>query len=307
MRARLWLNLGLLAVVLVLAALAWFQPGTGEAPKPALTDLDPQSVAGITVSDADGERAALERNDGNWRLTRPRELPAGASRVQPLVDVLTADVESELGDIGDDPGQYGLGEPDLTVDYGKRRIAFGDRHPVKAQRYVAVDGRLALIADRHYRGADKSWTELVSQRLLPEGAEITAIELAERTVERSDEGGYRVKPAEPAVAEDAADELVRAWRNTRAMSVSEHSGDGGNDDATRVVVRLADRDEPIVFRARTREGRLVVARPDAGISYELPSSKRSRLLELAAPEDQDDSEETASPDESAGQAAGSDS
>ncbi|HKJ89296.1 MAG TPA: DUF4340 domain-containing protein, partial [Gammaproteobacteria bacterium] len=194
MTSRAWLNAGLLVVVLVLAGVAYFQPGKQPPPpKPALTDAKPGKVDHISIRG--GKKSPdveLARQGDHWRLTKPKKLAADSRTVHAYLDLLRAKSQGKLDVADKDLGKYGLDDPDLVVELGGHKIALGDRHPIKRQRYVRVDGEVHLVKLSAVRALNKDWTKIASRRLLPEGARITRLDLPKVTLERSDDGAWKV-------------------------------------------------------------------------------------------------------------------
>ncbi|MBK1726822.1 DUF4340 domain-containing protein [Halorhodospira neutriphila] len=154
-RARTWLNVALLALVVLLAALAYFRPGAGpETPeRPALTERRPAGVDRLRVEPRQGPAAVLQRDGERWRLREPRAMPAEADAVRRALGLLEAESRAEVqrGDQGLAP--YGLAEPDAVLEMGGHRFVIGGRHPMKGQRYVLVDDTLHLVEARRVRRA----------------------------------------------------------------------------------------------------------------------------------------------------------
>ncbi|WP_411293350.1 hypothetical protein, partial [Thiohalomonas denitrificans] len=82
MSSRTLVNLGLLILVGILAALAAWEPGKQAPPdSERLTPLNPADIHQVRIERAGRATVAAQRGeDGEWRLTEPRGLPANGYR-----------------------------------------------------------------------------------------------------------------------------------------------------------------------------------------------------------------------------------
>jgi hypothetical protein len=147
----------LAAIVLAVGAYIFLferhQPSTGEAAKQAekvLPDLASEDVISIVVEGHHG-RVKLEKSDDEWRLVEPFDYPADASKVSSALSALTgleADRRLPAADV--DPAEYGLDEPDLTVDLETSdgetvEISVGDEMPLGSKRALEVAGSHEIV------------------------------------------------------------------------------------------------------------------------------------------------------------------
>jgi hypothetical protein len=143
--ARVNLVLALLAAALFLLDLL-----TGRAAAPdTLTTLEPQQLSAVRVERGDRLALAFERSDGSWRLAHPEAAPARPERVAALLAVARAPVVQRLA-AGKAPADYGLENPAAVLQLDTTRIAFGDRDPSLRNRYVSVDGMIAVIDELYF-------------------------------------------------------------------------------------------------------------------------------------------------------------
>jgi hypothetical protein len=139
-----------LVLALLAAALFLVDRLAGDAVRPpALTALDPQGIDSVRVERGDRLALALERSEGAWRLVHPVAGPARTERVAALLAVAGAPVVQPIGATAV-PADYGLADPLAVLQLGATRIAFGDRDPSQRNRYVSVDGRIAVIDELYF-------------------------------------------------------------------------------------------------------------------------------------------------------------
>jgi hypothetical protein len=139
-----------LVLALLAAALFLLDRLAGEAASsPALTALDPQRISTVRVMRDDRLSLHLERSDGAWRLAHPEAAPARTERVSALLAVARAPVVQRLAS-ANATADYGLADPAAVLQLDSTRIAFGDRDPSLRNRYVSVDGSVAVIDELYF-------------------------------------------------------------------------------------------------------------------------------------------------------------
>jgi len=284
MRARLLLNVGLLAAALGLAALLVLDPGREPPPEPvALTPLAPEAVTRVRIETPSHPAVVAAREGSGWRLEAPLALPADRMRMGVIVRAagLTSETRYDAA-AQEDLAAFGLASPKATLHLNDHVLAFGDTEPLSGRRYVLAGGTIHLIGTPLLHRLTGPPTGFVDPRPLAGGGELEAIELPRATLERADTGGWTLTPEHPELGADALQRLADAWRDARARAV-EPLDDALQPEAE-VRVRLQGRAAPLVFRVARREDAVILARPDAGIQYELAREAGETLLRLPAPE-----------------------
>jgi hypothetical protein len=272
---RIWLNILLLAVVAALAALAYLRPGAspGEADRRPLVRPKTTGVDEIRIRPRAGEAIRLRRREGSWRLVEPRAAPADPARARAVAGLLSAVSRGRVRAADGAGDRFGLAEPDVLVTLAGHTFALGDDHPIKRQRYVRVDGGVHLVATRALRRISGKWTDYVSRRLLPAGAEVTRMELPGLTARKGDDG-WRAREDGP--EPEALARLADAWQHRRAMALeAAEPGDGG----PWVRLHIAGRQEPVAYRIRSRDEQLRLYRPGLGLVYRLGGDAAADLLQ----------------------------
>lgn len=277
MPSRWILNLVLLAVVGVLAALVIIDPGRDGPPAPpSISVQDPAGVSRVSVRRADGPAIELERREGDrWFLTAPLELPANAFKVRTLLEVATSPGHAQVEEAAADPARFGLAEPRVRLMLDQREYAFGDTQPLSGRRYVRVEGAVYLIDDDAWHVVEGSAAGLVDPSLLPRGAEPVGLALPGLTIRRAD-AGWAADPERADLGADDFESLVAAWRDAQALMVTDYDPEAGGEQAVRVWT--AGTEAPYIFELRKRDYETVFGRPDLGVEYHLSPVAASRLL-----------------------------
>lgn len=281
MRARLWLNLGLLALVGVLVAIVVFEPGKQPEPAPTpLTTRQPDTITRLKLVRGDDDIIELEKRDGRWWLTRPWQLPAKAFRVQGILRLLDTESQSRHDLAGLDLAKFGLDKPRASVTFdGELTIDFGGTEPLSQRRYVRIGEDLHTIVDTYYYQVAATPASFVDTALLPPDAKIVKLVLPDLTLELKD-GTWQRTPERPDVSADASIELVDAWRQTQALDVRPKDKLPEAHPAGEAEVWLDGQDQPLRFAILENEDDTYLLRQDVDLAWQVTKETAEKLLKL---------------------------
>jgi hypothetical protein len=291
MKPKLLLNLILLAVLAVLAGVAFFEPGKEKAQTVYLTDIDTASLDRFELSN--GENLVFEKQNGLWRLAAPFAAPANDIRVRQLLAIAKAESKARYPLKPEDLPKFELAKPKAVLTLGQTKLVFGGFEPIDMLRYVQIGDTLHLAADDFAHHLAAKATDYVDKKLLPEDATLKEISLPGLHAKLGGKGQWAMDPPgdAPAMAE-----LASAWQSARAIEVKRreqpaqgeavHIGLGAGQSVDYVIVQ--------------REPDLLLVRPDWKLEYLLAGESGKRLLGLQKPGadgDKQDDEESESPAE----------
>jgi hypothetical protein len=274
MKKKLALNLALLAIILGLAALAYFEPGKDVVNRGTLAAVDEASLSKITLENR--ETMVFEKKDGHWRLTAPFQAPVNEIRVGQLIAIAKAEPEADYPLQADNLAKFELDKPKARLTLGTTTLVFGGSDPINMRRYVQVGGTLHLVNDDFFHHLQAAATDYVDKKLLPEGARVTGIAIPGLKATQGQDGKWT---REPAGAKPDLSELASLWATARAIDVKRPEGAIKGDP---VRITLAE-GNPVDFLVVQREPDLILARPDLGLQFELTGETARQLLNLPRP------------------------
>lgn len=285
MQRRTLVNLVLAAVLAVLGALAWWQPGLPTAEATRLVDaFDIAGIDRLTIRRAVGETMVLRKTERGWWLDVPLRAPVDNARVAGLLAIIDAPSVSAFDTGNLSLASFGLAPPRLAVSFEAKsgailELGFGDTESLSGRRYMLAGGRVHLTADNYYYQFDTTATGFVDHHVLPAGTRLTRFE-SEALVLEERQGHWQLVKGPEAASADAIQQFLDAWRSAQALSVSPiRSRDGG------MAVRLVTGDGELEFTRYIDQDELVLVRDDVGIEYHLPMQLAAGLLDLAAADD----------------------
>lgn len=280
MNSRNWLNLGLLIVFCLLAALAlWDEPDQKGEQAPRLSGIDPGKLSRFSIERPDSTNIEFQKDDKGWRVIRPFTATADEKRVLALLTVLTAPAFTVFAVEPDKLTQYKLKPPLASLVADGQRFDFGDTDPLNKRRYVLHAGRIHLLSDNQFPLLLTAPYVMTSTRLLPSASAPVEIQLATHTLRRDHENTWHIEPAINGVEHDALAKLAEDWRLGRALRVS--APDQSKPDWW-ISVKLQDGSQ-YRFGVITRDPELLLVREDQALGYHFALEQGRVLINAPHP------------------------
>jgi hypothetical protein len=198
-----------------------------------LTIADDQ-FQGIKIAKVSGETVELKKENGKWRMTAPRQLPAdqdAAGSMQSTLGNLTSDnlIEPNATDLKG----FGLDQPTLDVSVMRKdgktdRLLIGDDTPTGSGAYakLAGDARVFTVGSTVKSTLDKRPDDLRDKRLLTfDSDKLSRVELTAKgaTVEFGKNGQSEwtiVKPRPLRADGGAVDGLISKLKDAKMDATS---------------------------------------------------------------------------------------
>lgn len=216
----------LIAVVLlaVLGGLVWWSNKKQAAAGSKTTDtttklltIPDDQFQNIRIRKVTGEVEDLQRENGKWKLTEPKPLPADQDAVSGIVTNLSSlSADKVIEDKAADLKQYGLADPTLDIQIKRKdgktdELLIGDDTPTGSGAYakLANDPRVVTIASFVKTSLDKRPDDLRDKRLLTfDQDKITRVDLQAKgqTVEfgKDAQGEWQILKPRPLRADSSA-------------------------------------------------------------------------------------------------------
>ena len=275
MKSRLALNLGLLALIAILAAVAVLKPGKKEESQPTLLAGKLDALNLVTLQNK--EKLTFEKRDGLWWLTAPFAAPVNQVRMRQLLEVGQAASSAHYPIKPEELAQFGLDQPQATLALGDSTLQFGTTDPINMRRYVRMGDTLHLVDDNFFHHLTASATDYVDKKLIPEGAKIRQIEMPGLKTMKGADGHWTAAPAGDGKTDWA--ELASTWATARAIEVKRLEKDSQGD-----TIRITlNEGSPIEFIILRKQPSLTLARRDLGLQYEITADTSRDLLNQKQP------------------------
>ncbi len=146
-RTRQLLGLVVLTAALGVAVFAQLRHERSLAPEP-LTRIDVGAVRSVAVRCDGCTTRRFEKRDGHWHMLEPQETAADDAAVERLVAIAATPIRFRHAPGALDPKKLGLDPPLATLVLDGTTLRFGTTDAIHGDRYVEVDGAIALAPDR---------------------------------------------------------------------------------------------------------------------------------------------------------------
>ena len=174
----------LLAVVLlaVLGGLVWWsnkKQASADSTKKAdtttkLLSIPDDQFQNIRIKKVTGEVVDLDRDNGKWKLTEPKPLPADQDAVSGVVTNLSSlNTDAVIEENAANMKQYGLADPTLDITIKRKdgktdEVQIGDDTPTGSGAYARLAGspKVVTVASFVKTSLDKKPDDLRDKRLL---------------------------------------------------------------------------------------------------------------------------------------------
>lgn len=161
-KRSLYINLGLAAGLLMLAAVLWLAP---EPPAPyfkPFAHINADSLGHIEILVPGQPPARLQRQDGIWRaLGTSAELDP--QRLRNVLNILNESVAQEYPATDLDLKEFRLDPPEAVLRLDDHAFHFGANEPLSRRRYVLYMDKLYLLPDTHYPLLSRGLGNLIMQ------------------------------------------------------------------------------------------------------------------------------------------------
>ncbi len=147
-KRNFYINIGLLAFVVVIAATIWLAPEPDAGSRP-FAHINAETLTRIEIIVPRQPPALLQRRDGIWHAVEPAA-ELDAQRLRNLLNLLheSAGPGYEIANL--DPREFGLEPAAATLKLDEHSFQFGAREALSGRRYVLYGGKLYLMSDTHY-------------------------------------------------------------------------------------------------------------------------------------------------------------
>ena len=272
MRARWFLNLGLLIVLAGLGAGIWWTRHERARVVP-FAGVSADQVNRIEAEGARGQHLVLERQGDSWHIAQPMRAPASPVYMDQLLRLLTGPAYRHFTTNRPDPKSSGLASPKLRIRFAGRTLAVGRIEPLSRRRYVALDDQIYLVTDGVTPVVRSGWWNFIDRRLLAdEKASLTSIEVDDTRVVREPGEGWRTETGN--LPEKAGD-FARRWQQAAATLVKPWTG--ATPEGTAVTLILSDGGRRNLLAVSEAHDRLLVD-TDRGLAYSFVKADWLKLL-----------------------------
>ncbi len=277
MKAKVWLNLALIAALLGLYLFVYYKDKNDVVPTLKITTLKRDEVSRITIEPRGAAAIKLEKQGTSWKLVAPLSALAESLQVDRLLDIVNANAKQKLASA--DQSQLDLDPPPVRVTLNDQAFAFGRVNDITYEQYVATAGAVYLVPPLYGYGIPTDATKLLSRRILGESEIPVAFDFGRYKILRDDKGIWTASGDFPtkdaAVSQDDFNRWADEWRHTSALSVEP---DKGSRAAEQIALRFKD-GTSTTMRVLQHQPDFQLVRNDNSMRYHFGVEVGQRLLD----------------------------
>ncbi|MEM7377154.1 MAG: hypothetical protein AAF460_06540 [Pseudomonadota bacterium] len=233
-----------------LALVAWYDIN-GELPNRRAPSQQ-HTVQALNLVRADGTTFAFERDSAGWRMVRPVQAPARASRVDTLVALIDTPTDNGYAVQDVNLDSTGLAQPRVRMRLGEHlAVFFGATEPLSGRRYIQIEDRVVLLEDQHVPLIEGGLNAFADPKLID--ATVESVALADSTGDAEaweNATALGVRPHQDAVPTGALSIEIESAGTTQAWSAWQ-------DDA--LVALYRDGDEIHYLISQTQAAKLGIS------------------------------------------------
>ena len=285
-------NLMLMVVAIALLLLVLYEPGIDDAPvAPAkLFSLSASEVNEISIHNGGQPLIILKRESAMaWQMVEPITVAANGYKVASVLNILDEQPTNRFTVDAAKFTRYGLSKPQVRLRLkgagGEQELNFGSQTPLNRYRYLQLDNEVVTIKDSAFYPVASLYTNFITSRLIPDGEQITSIQLSNFRLKFVD-GVWKLESKKEGEAlEDrlSADQLaawIDGWRYARSVDIEAITRDVTESEKQEMVTITLKSGAELHWTIASKgdDGGLILERPDLGIEYHMSDAQRTALL-----------------------------
>ncbi len=276
MKKSLWLNAGLLALVVALGLAAWLKPSSRDA-EVRLSTLKAADAKAIEIVTAGAPGSiVIERSGADWRISEPFPARAEVFVINRLLELLDARAAEKFPAEG--LARYGLNEPSVKVTIDHQLFSFGAFNDMSREQYVQSGDGVYLLPLRYAAALPKNPYDLVAKQLFAADEAPIAFDFGSfKVTQEEGKSALEWKTTTLPKTDAGPDDINRwidEWRLAGALKVQAPTQ---RKPAGALQVLLKN-GRTVIIRILERGANTVIARDDQQFEYLLSAPVAARLL-----------------------------
>ncbi len=271
MRRQTGINVGLLALIIVLCIIALYSDDQTIPTPTLLSALDRDNIKHIKIIRQDLDDLVFSKENKQWFMRSPLQYQTNIKRLDSLLKLLAIESHSQLDVATVELDQFNLTESGVSLMFDDHLFQFGNTDPINGRRYVLFNDQIHLIDDFIYHQLTTNAAFYLSPRLVAADFKIQSIAFPDRRINFVDDRWQALPPV--TTKADKLKSLVQYWQNVIAISVSQYT-----PKEAAYITLIASDGRVLELIIVSTDPHLVLARADIGIQYHFGSDQADKLL-----------------------------
>lgn len=272
MDKRIWINVGLLAFIVLLSAILFYSGEEPEQELPRLSTIDRNSINQIEIIRKDLDDFIFNKEGETWAMRSPLQYKANNARINAMLRMLKAESHGQLNPAEVELKRFDLADPVITMKLNDHEFKFGNTDAIDQHRYVMFNNSIHLTNDFLYSQLTTNAAFFADTKLLPIDLEIGSIRFPDNQIDLV-EGQWQMQNLID-INPEQLKRIAFNWANALAISVSRYA----EPETESLITVSSTNDDTIEFVIVSIEPHLILGRKDLGIQYHLGSDEADKLL-----------------------------
>ena len=268
------INLGLLAIVVILATIVIWEPGQQTDITTKLSSLSDKDINRIHIQRDGLQDVQLEKSGDHWNMLTPYSIPADENRIKALLALVNTRSYTRFSAEDRKLSDYGLESSLAQVKFNDSLFQLGKLEHISKRRYISTNSDIHLITDLFYHQLRTSAAQFVSTQLFSPEQRITRLNMTDSQYEQKHDGSWLMSPENKSISADQINSFIENWQRLRATRVSLAS-DATSTERIHLVVTSG---KEMLFEIVRNEDELIFIRRDLGLQYHIPSQLAETLF-----------------------------
>jgi Domain of unknown function (DUF4340) len=275
---RIWINIGLLAFIVLLATILLLPAEKTEQELPRLSTIDSNNIVQIEVFRKGLDNFSFNKQVKAWYMNSPLQFRANKARINAMLRMLKVESHGQLNPAEHELKQFDLADPIITMKLNDHVFQFGNTDAIDQRRYVLFNNSIHMVNDFLYQQLMTNAAFFADTKLLPDNLEINSIQYPDNQIDLVD-GHWQMQTLMD-ISPDQLKRIVFNWQNATALSVSKYDA----PESITAIKLSTSNGESVEFIIVATEPHLILSRKDLGIQYHMGSDEADKLLLIENPD-----------------------
>jgi hypothetical protein len=269
---RLWVNIGLLGLIITLCLIILNNEEEIKKELPRLSTINQNDINQIKVLRKNLDDFTFTKEGDIWHLDSPRQFRANNARINAMLRMLKVESHSQLKPAEVKLETIGLSGPIVILKLNDHEFKFGITDAIDQRRYVLFEGRVHLVNDFLYHQLMTNIAFFADQKLLPEATEINSIKYPDNKIELINDNWQMQTLVD--ISPDKLERISYNWENASALTVSIYEA----PETESFISISTSRGDTFSFVIVSTKPHLILGRKDLDIQYNMASNEITNLL-----------------------------
>ena len=283
MNKRIWVNIFLFVVVILLSVIILSENNKIKKAQPSLSTISPDSILKIEIIKKNHETLSFNKHDSEWKVDEPLKFRVNPLRIKSILNILKTKPHKKFNLNNVDIDQFDLKDPKLILKLDNNIFSFGTSNPIDQTRYILFNKAVYLIDDYLFAQLMVSAYFFSEKKLLSNDKNIVSIKFPDHKIYKSNGKWISTKKD---YDDDKIKNIIKAWENVVAVTVNKYQlnqnsikEDCGYSKSCGPIISIETSSGEIIYFSIEKENpNLILGREQIGIQYTIMADDATQMF-----------------------------